>query len=242
MEDDIYDRHVVRIVLSSAIFVLCDINTFGHGIRPPEREELPRYTALAYGSSITHGAGSAAGPLCYVSHAAALLNTQIMNKGLGGSCFMEKCVSDWFCSIPFDYMVFEAGTNMYDDYENTVIEDRGKYMLLKILSSHPDSYVFMLEPPMIFRQKQNSDKYKAFSESIYKIYDFAKSDKCIFLSNDKIQLKGSYVSCDLIHPTPLGHVMMGTNLAGLIEPYLMGKEEVWKKISGASHRHQRLEV
>lgn len=219
-KEDIYDKNVVRIIFEHAEFVLCSIETYGRKIRPPQKGELPKYTCLAYGSSITHGAGSLAAPLCYIAQAARLLNTQAMNKGLGGACFTEKCIADWFCSIPYDYIIFEAGTNMYGEYSLDVIEQRCKYFILKMLESHPGKYLFILEPPMRFAKAKAEDSFKRFMEIIHKIYDDTKTDKCILLEADQIQPHSSYVTTDLIHPSTFGHIMMGANLAQLIKPYL----------------------
>lgn len=219
-KNDAFSKRVIRIILSSSVFTICDIKTFGFDIRPPYKSELPKLTGLAYGSSITHGAGSITKSLSYVEQLARGLNSQIMNKGLGGSCLMESSIADWFAELSYDYMIFEAGANMYDDYNPEEIEARGKYMLKKLLESHPDKYIFMLQPPMIFRQKENSDKFKKFSESVYNIFLSAQSDKCVYIENCEIQKYSSYVSSDLIHPSTFGHILMGENLANKIKPYL----------------------
>ena len=53
--ENCFSRNVTRLICSVAEFVLCDVRSNGKAIRPPEREELPKYTCLAYGSSITQG-------------------------------------------------------------------------------------------------------------------------------------------------------------------------------------------
>lgn len=222
--DNCFDLSVTRLIFSVAQFVLCDIQTGGKKIRRPQRAELPKYTCLAYGSSITQGAGDIATPLGYIAQAARMLDSQALNKGLGGSCFMEACVADWLAQIPYDYMIFEAGANMFDDYSPEEITKRGTYLLCKVMQTHPEQYVFIPEPPMYFREKQASEKYRRFVQAVRQIQRNAQSDRCILIPNEKIQKMSSYVSADLIHPSPFGHIMMGANLAAEIRPYLFGEK------------------
>ena len=217
-----FSKNVTRLICSVSEFVLCDVRTNGKAIRPPQKEELPKYTCLAYGSSITQGAGDIATPLSYIAQAARMLNSQALNKGLGGSCFMEACAADWLAQIPYDYMILEAGANMYDDYTPEEIERRGSYLLCKTMQTHPDQYVFMPEPPMLFRQKQGEKKFQCFVEAVHRIQENARSKKCVLIPNEKVQMDSFYVSADRIHPSPFGHVMMGANLAAAIRPYLEG--------------------
>lgn len=222
--DNSFDRNVTRLVLSVSQFVLCDIQTSGKQIRRPEPDELPKYTCLAYGSSITQGAGDIATPLSYIAQAGRMLDSQVLNKGLGGSCFMEPCAADWLAQIPFDYMIFEAGANMFDDYTPEQIVERGTYLLRRVLETHPNQYVFMPEPPMYFRQKQGLEKYQRFLDAVRQIQREVGSDRCVLIPNEKVQKASFYVSGDLIHPSPFGHVLMGANLAAEIRPYLHGEK------------------
>lgn len=222
--DNSFDLNVTRLVLSISQFVLCDVMTSGNQIRCPNPKELPKYTCLAYGSSITQGAGDIATPLSYIAQAARMLDSQVLNKGLGGSCFMEHCTADWLAQIPYDYMIFEAGANMYDDYTPEQIVERGTYLLRQVLKTHPEQYIFMPEPPMYFRQKQRLEKYQRFLDAVRQIQQHVGSDRCVLIPNDKVQKASFYVSDDLIHPSPFGHILMGANLAAEIKPYLCGEE------------------
>ncbi len=221
--ENCFSRNVTRLICSVAEFVLCEVRTNGKEIRPPEREDLPKYTCLAYGSSITQGAGDIATPLSYIAQAARMLDSQALNKGLGGSCFMEACAADWLAQLPYDYMIFEAGTNMYDDYAPEEIERRGSYLLCRVMQTHPEQYVFLPEPPMLFRRKQGGERYARFVEAVRKIQECAQSRKCVWIPNEKLQPESFYVSADRIHPSPFGHVLMGADLAAAIRPYLEGE-------------------
>lgn len=219
--NDIYSKDVVRIVLGGARFILSSIDTFGAGIRPPETNELPKYTALAYGSSITHGSNAIAANMNYVSVASKLLDTQTLNKGLGGACFMENAVADWFSqSIDYDYMIFEAGTNMVSDFETAEIEKRGTYLLEKMFNKNPDKYIFLITP-MIPRLKcENPEEYKKYEQAVLNMQKNIKNDKCVLIPFQNIELDTTYVSTDKIHPSTEAHVMMGVNFANILKDYL----------------------
>ncbi|MBE7042833.1 MAG: hypothetical protein E7399_04985 [Ruminococcaceae bacterium] len=213
---DSFDKSVIRLVLGSARINVCQIESYGKPIRPPKAEEIPQKTVLAYGSSVTHGAHGLLGTSFYVSVAARLMKSQVLNKGMGGACFKEKCVVDWITSLPNDYFIFEPGTNMYGEYENDEIYKRGMYVLEQYYQKHPNNYVFLLEPPMPNQACKEPEKYGALVETVHKMQRAIQHNQCILVAREDYQPDSSYVMVDMIHPTTEGHVMMGTHLAGVI--------------------------
>lgn len=219
-KNDTFSKEVVRIIFTASKITLCDIETFGKKIRPPKKEELPQKTFLAYGSSVTHGAHAFSSTHSYIATTARLLKAQALNKGMGGSCFMEKHIADWITSLQSDFFIFEPGTNMYGEYENDVILKRGLYVLDKYFEKHPDNYIFMLEPPMPYQRTENPEKFKKHLETIRKMKAEIKNDKCVLFDINDIEKDTAYVMTDHIHPSTEGHIMMGMNLAELIKKYL----------------------
>ncbi len=220
-KNDLYDHNVVRIVFQASRIILCGIETFGRKIRPPKNEELPKRTMLAYGSSITHGSNSVGAPYTYASTAARNLSAQVLNKGLGGSCFCEKDVADWFADeIKYDFMTFECGTNMYDVFSNEEIFKREKYMLEKLFTENPDKYIFLITPPMPYQRLSDSERYKALCEGIKKVGNDMKTDRCVIVNAEDIETDSTFLCTDRIHPSTEGHMLMGMNLAKIIKPYL----------------------
>lgn len=219
-KNDTFSKEVVRVVFTGSKVYICDIETFGKKIRPPKKDELPKKTFLAYGSSITHGSHAFSSTNSYISTTARLLKAQALNKGMGGSCFMEKHIADWITSLESDFFIFEPGTNMYGEYENDVILKRGLYVLEKYFEKHPDNYIFMLEPPMPYQRTENPEKFKKHLETIRKMKAEIKNDKCVLFDINDIEKDTAYVMTDHIHPSTEGHIMMGMNLAELIKKYL----------------------
>ena len=219
-KDDLYNRHLVRIVLSGATFILCDIEYCGDDISLPEKSDMPDKTFVAYGSSITHGAGSISAPLCYINQTARLLGAQVINKGLGGSCLAEHEVADYITDLEYDFLVFEIGTNMYWLTSIEEVYERGKYFIEKHFEKNPDKYLFLIEPLLPHEKFKDVERYERFMTNLRNLHKEINNEKCILIPADKVQDKLSYISGDGSHPSTEGHMAMGLNVANIIKPYL----------------------
>lgn len=60
----------------------------------------PALPWVSYGSSISQGAGALDIVNCYIFLTQQALKTDILNKGLSGSCLLEKSAVDYLASIP----------------------------------------------------------------------------------------------------------------------------------------------
>ena len=219
-ENDLYNRHLVRLVLSNATFVLCDVAALGGNISAPEKDDVPRYTFVAYGSSITHGSGSIAAQLAYINQTARLLGAQVINKGLGGSCLIEKEVADYITDLEYDFLTFEIGTNMYWLATLEDVYNRGKYLIEQHFKKNPDKYLFLIEPLLPHERYKDAERYEKFMKNVRALYEEINNEKCVLIPADKVQDKLSYLSGDGIHPSTEGHMAMGLNIANIIKPYL----------------------
>lgn len=220
-KNDLYSKDVVRISFFASRVILSSIETYGRKIRKPTAAELPKTTIAAYGSSITHGTAAMTAHLSYISTAARLLGAQVLNKGMGGSCFNEKEVADFFAeSIKYDYMVYECGTNMIDDYTLDVIEERCTYFLKNMFKKNPDKKIFMLTPPVPRRKYDYPEFYADLTQTMQKIYKNVGNENCIYIPAEDFEDSTAYVTTDIIHPSTEGHMMMGCNLAKIIKKHL----------------------
>lgn len=220
--DDTFSKDVVRIVFFSSRVILSSIETYGREIRKPTKDELPKTTILAYGSSITHGTAAMTAPLTYISTAARMLNSQVMNKGLGGSCFNEKEVADYFAeNIKYDYMIYECATNMVDDFSMEEIEERCTYFLKRMFEKNPGKKIFLLTPPIPRKKYDDPKSYEELLETVDKIYKNVDNDECILVRAEDFEDKTAYLTTDIIHPSTEGHMMMGYNLAQIMKKYLV---------------------
>lgn len=221
-KNDIFSKDVVRIVLYCARVILSSIETYGREIRKPTAEELPKTTIFAYGSSITHGTAALAAPLTYIGTAARLLGAQVMNKGLGGSCFCEKETADFFAqSMKYDYMIFECATNMFDDFSLDEIEQRCTYLIKKMLEKNPGKKIFVLTPPIPKVRYDKPGFYAELIETVKKIHSCVNSEMCILINSEEFEDSTAYVTTDMIHPSTEGHMMMGYKLAEIIKKHLI---------------------
>lgn len=219
--NDVFSKDVVRIVLFSSRVILSSIETYGRTIRKPNADELPKKTIFAYGSSITHGTAAITSPLTYVSTAARHLKYQVMNKGLGGACFNEKEVADFFAAnIDYDYMIYECGTNMLDDYPLDEIEKRCTYLLKKMLEKNPDKKIFLLTPPTPRLRYDKPQFYAEIIDTVKKVHANANSENCIFVNSELFEDSTAYVTTDIIHPSTEGHFMMGLKFAEIMKKYI----------------------
>lgn len=218
--DDTFSHHVIRLIFTGSRFHLCSIDTFGRKIRPPRADELPKKTFLAYGSSVTLGSHAMSSSHCYISTVARSLGAQALNKGMGGSCFAEKEVVDYVMSHKADFLIFEPGTNMYGNFENDVIYERNLYALNKFFETNPNKYAFVLEPPMPHTALAEPEQYKALCETVHKLAEDVRNDKCVLIDIKAVEKSTTYVMTDLIHPFTEGHIMMGIHLAEIIKKYI----------------------
>lgn len=83
-----------------------------------------------------------------------------------------------------------------------------------------DKKIFMLTPPIPRIKYDNKKFYEEIIKIVEKIYQNVGNDNCIFIRSEEFEDKTTYVTTDIIHPSTEGHMIMGYNLAKIIEKYL----------------------
>jgi hypothetical protein len=187
-------------------------------IRPPKAEELPKLKMLAYGSSITHGACSMVFSNSYISRMARRLGVDVLNKGMGGSCFCEKEVAEYISTVNWDFAVLELAVNMIDLYTPLEFEKRAGYVIEKALERKKT--VVFISHFTHFRDHPNENKkqfelnleFRKASDKIKKQY---KCDDLLFIDGRNI-VDYKMLTCDLIHPSIYGHSVMGDKIANIL--------------------------
>jgi hypothetical protein len=82
-------------------------------VRPPRREELPAVRFLAYGTSITQGAGASMRHLCFAAQTATRLRADLLNLGFASACHCEPAIADYMAARDdWDVALLEISTNM----------------------------------------------------------------------------------------------------------------------------------
>ena len=197
--------------------VIHDIHAFAP-IRPPMQSELPDKKLLAYGSSITHSAHAVLYTNSYLYTLARALNVDAMCKGMGGSCFVQKEVTDYIVTEDWDVALLELGINMVDSYPVSTFEERATYLVENMVKTGKP--VVLISNFRSFRNidgvayHQENDDYIACLESIYKKL---KQDNLFFIHGKDIVTDWEYLSADLLHPSPYGHGEIGRKIADTIK-------------------------
>lgn len=215
-----FDVSVWRVVFDHDHRVgIHSIEPFGE-IRPPKVSEMPKKKILAYGSSITHSAGAGFYTNSYIYNVGRILGTDILCKGMGGSCFIQNEVADYIASEDWDAAIFELGVNMVDGFPVEVFTERASYLIenaLKldkpiILISNFTSYFDLPENSY----KDINEAYVKALENIYERFKGESYDNLYYIRGRDIVTDFNYLLTDLIHPSPYGHAEMGRKIASKI--------------------------
>lgn len=214
-----------RLVICGHIVCFNDIETFGFERRVPTKEELPSKKYLAYGSSITQALGV---HNSYVDTTAKILGMDSFNLGMGGSCRMEKEVSDFIINRDdWTLLTMELGVNCRMVLSVEEFEKRAKYLIDNVSAKHK------LKPIFVITSYPNSNTFKqngeytpvgvdehAFNDILRKIVQTLNRDNLTLIEGSDILTDITYLSADLIHPTAYGQAFMGQNLAKILEDFI----------------------
>lgn len=192
-----------------------------------EKKELP---LVLYGSSISQGTGSNSIIDSYAFLLSQSLNIDILNKGLSGSCLLEKEVVDYISLIKCRGFILEIGCNVRGVMDENEFEKRFKYLIERISYINNDKPIFIINILEIFELL-----YKGFDEILYhdknvKFISIIKKQvkllnkKNIHLISGKKLITRNYgISGDLLHPSNLGHREMCDKLSKIMMNYLKEK-------------------
>lgn len=226
LNDAPFSSNVWRIMFTGSIVILHDIESYGYPCRPPTREEMPATRWLAYGSSITQGAGANIHTTCYVQHAAQRLGWDVFNCGLGGACHCENEVADYFAHrTDWDIITLELGVNMRNGFTPEEFHSRAEYMIKTLVDAHPEKPIVVitsflngadaLKEPNTVTQNQN-----AFNESLRSLVKEINTPNLHLLEGSNVLNIFYGLSCDVVHPSTFGHITMGENLAAYLKPLI----------------------
>ena len=187
----------------------------GGDVRPPAPDELPARRWLAYGSSITQGGATFHN---YVNAAAQMLEAQVFNLGMGGSCFLEPQIADFIAGRDdWDFASFELGVNMIMSGPNTRFAEKVNDLLDRVTSRHPGKPLFLITifNNGVFHEKETSDWQRDALEKNAILRAAAARfpqqvtlvDGCVLVPD----FRG--FQTDLLHPEPFAATRMGLALA-----------------------------
>jgi len=213
---------VWRICFGRTTGKFMSLNTFGHPIRPPSSEEIPKLRWLAYGSSITHGLDNS--QLTYIHQAARQLKVDVMNLGLSGSCMCESEVVDFIAARDdWDMASFEVGVNMRDSIQEGHFQAKTAYLLERVIDRHPNKHLFLITIYPNFATYANNEttlRDQRFNEILRNHTARMNHSLLHLIEGDRIMQDMSGLSCDLIHPGEYGNIRMGEQLANAMKQRL----------------------
>jgi lysophospholipase L1-like esterase len=222
-----FASNVWRIFFERFSAVFYDIDAFGHEVRPPKESELPKLTLLAYGSSITQGAGTLSNYNGYVQQAARRLGVDAVNLGLSGACYCEKELADHIALRgDWDAAFFELGVNMRSIFSIEQFEQRAFYLLDQIINANPQKPIFLTtiypNRATYFLNSSNAltDHEQRYNEALRKYATTHGNSNLYLIEGSQIMTDFTSLTSDLIHPSDFGHIQMGEQLAKFISPLL----------------------
>ena len=193
--------------------VIHGIRPYGE-IRPPHANEVPAKKILAYGSSITHSACSILYTNSYAYNMGKQLGADVLCKGMGGSCHIEKEVADYLCQEEWDVATLELGVNMVECYPVAEFEKRAKYLVEKMIKTGKpvvliSNFTCYHNIPESQYHQANADYVRCLEE----IYNSLHCENLYYIRGEEMIKSWDYLTCDLIHPSPYGHGEMARNIA-----------------------------
>ncbi len=175
---------------------------------------------VVYGDSVTHGAFAKDSSKTYVVQAAAFLNAEAINKGLGGDVMRPV-----FAAIPDpeepDLVIVSYGTNDWTSKSRESFDRDSEEFYANIRTSYPNSKMFVISP--IWRKDWEKDRasgsFLRISEKLRMLAEALPDVTCIdgwtLVSHDM-----EMFSPDGLHPNEQGFAQYAKNLSTEIKKYL----------------------
>lgn len=183
-------------------------------LRPPLDTEVPKTKIIAYGSSITHSACAVLYTNSYIYTVGKTLGADVLCKGMGGSCHIEKEVADYLFTENWDFAILELGINMVTEYPVDVFEQRAEYLIKKLLPLGKP--ILLISNYKSYHCLPNDEYYTTNAEYVRcleSLYQRLKADNLYYIRGEDILTDWEYLAADLLHPSPYGHGEMGRKIA-----------------------------
>ncbi len=214
-----WDCEVVRIIFDKGRFKIYDI--IGD-IEPPKKEQCPKRTLLAYGSSITHGSNAIDSSHTWVSVLAHNLNVDARNLGMAGSCAMEPEMVEYLASEGengrWDFATLELGINVLD-WEEEKICSRVDNIIRQVAGRNPEKPIFVISPFYYcgddFDDSGNAAKWRRLIEQVVNKLQYPN---VTYINGMDILGDMSYMCADEGHPNIYGVQKIADKLTELIKP------------------------
>ncbi len=213
-----------RVLLPPLHVVYHRLQTFGHPVRPPTPSEQPDIRLLAYGSSLTEGALAGRVDGHYVQHLARRLGADVLNYGMGGSCWLEPEIADFFAhDLEWDIALLELGINMLGRFDGDAFRERATYFVETLHNAHPERPLVLVTPfphfsdfaPAEAAQRRRKEEFSAI------LRELAARHALLLIEGREMMPDIGGMTIDMVHPSDYGHMLIGQNLAEALQPVLL---------------------
>jgi lysophospholipase L1-like esterase len=217
-----FSSEVWRVIFNRHAGVFYSVESFGHPVRPPTKDELPKKTWLAYGSSITHSNAYDGYPF----QAARRMGVDLLNYGLSGSCHCEKAMADHIATRGgWDFCTMELGINMRGGFTPDQFRERAEYLIRTVAEKNPDKPIgvithFPTDQTFASKLESYGETELKYEEHLRDIVHHIKHPQLRVIDGGDVLDRYDGHTVDLIHPGQLGHAAMGENLARILTEWL----------------------
>jgi len=196
-----WSPEVIRIIFDRGRYKIYDISG---NIEPPSKEQCPKNTLLAYGSSITHGSNSIDMSHSWVSLLAYNLNMDSRNLGMAGACALEPEMAEYIALEGergnWDIATLELGINVMH-WEEAKIRSRTENLIKQVAIRNPTKPIFIISPFFYcgeyFDGSAGASKWRSVLEKVVNDLNFAN---VTYINGLDILSSMEYISADEVHP------------------------------------------
>ena len=202
-----FSNELIRIVIGYPGYVKYKgINFFNNDVFLPEKSDIPSKSLVIYGSSISHGSESLEYINSYPFILSRLLNINVYNKAIPGSCLAEKQMIDYVRDIKADIYFVEFGINAlrlyskeeYISYLNYIVENINNLKFTSVFMCGA-----MLEEDIA---KTRFNEFREYAKNIDG-----------FIDPDILLNRFEALTTDLLHPSDFGQMLIALNLSRFLQ-------------------------
>lgn len=215
-----FDGEVTRVIFNRGAFHLMEVEG---EIEPPRREQLPKKTLFAYGSSITHGSNAYCITDGWVSNVARSLGMDARNLGFAGSCRMEPAMIEYLASQGeaggWDVITMELGINVLD-WNDELIVERATNAISQVAGRNPEKPVFVISPFYCSDDFDGRGRAENWRRQLEAIVSRLALPNVTYISGTDLLPDMSYISADGTHPAITGVKLIGDRLTAVMKRVL----------------------
>jgi len=218
---DYFSPRVCRLVLSGRTGMRGDWVLYqgvGGEVRPPDPDEVPDRTYLAYGTSITEGG--------YPSRTARRLGADVRNLATSGAAQAEPELADYVASVEWDVATLSLSVNMLG-FAVEEFRERAAYMVNTAAGENPDRPVVAISHftnQAALKEGLPEDEVRpkdaTFREALRAVVEESPHGNVHHVAGTDLLTDVGGLSTDTTHPSPYGHVEIAERLAPRLDALL----------------------